>query len=190
MSRSLKTAHILLVAAFAAALSACSAGGDSSAPTTAPAVSAAEPTATSTAETTSAEPPAEPEAATASTAPAATASIESPNLAASAEPTAGAQGDGAGDTGPAMHLIGVLSASPTQPGWITVQLDEGDTQEVMLSPDAVVLDIGGTICNKGKLPHRCTVAQLEKAFRARKAPYAKVTIQGGVAMRIEELVER
>lgn len=179
MSRSLKITRVLLVAAFAAGLAACSGEGDPSAPPTAPAASASA---------------AGSEAAPTPTAPAASASSPGSEAAptapaASAEPTAEAPGDGAGDTGPAMDLIGALSASPTQPGWITVQLDAGDAQPVMLSPEAVVLDLRGAICDKGAVPHKCTAAQLEKALKKGGVPYAKVTLKSGVAVRVEELVQ-
>ncbi len=164
--------HILLVAAFAAGLSACSAEDGSSAPSTAPAVSA----------------PSGPESApvpavtvTVTAEPSSPAdSTDSP-----AEPEGDEPGDGAGDTGPATYLLGPLGTSPGQPGWITVQTGDGDVQSVMLSPDAVVLDARGTICTTDKVPHRCTAAQLEKALNARKSLNAKVTLQGGVAVRIE-----
>ncbi|WP_156056458.1 hypothetical protein [Streptosporangium roseum] len=172
MSRSLKITRVLLVAAFAAGLAACSGEGDPSAPPTAPAASASA---------------AGSETVSTPTTPA--ASAESTSEAASSEPTAEEPGDGAGDTGPAMHLIGALSASPTQPGWITVQLDAGDAQPVMLSPEAVVLDLRGAICDKGAVPHKCTAAQLEKALKKSGVPYAKVTLKSGVAVRVEELVK-
>ncbi|ACZ83475.1 hypothetical protein [Streptosporangium roseum] len=176
MSRSLKITRVLLVAAFAAGLTACSGEGDPSAPPTTPAASASAAGA---------------ETASTPTAPAASASSSGPATpAASAEPTAAAPGDGAGDTGPALDLIGALSASPTQPGWITVQLDAGDSQPVMLSPEAVVLDLRGAICDKGAVPHKCTAAQLEKALKKGGVPYAKVTLKNGVAVRIEELVQK
>lgn len=180
MSRSLKITRVLLVAAFAAGLTACSGEGDPSAPPAASTTSAS----AAASETAPAEP----------TAPAASASSPGPEAAptapaASAEPTAEAPGDGAGDTGPAMHLIGALSASPTRPGWITVQLDAGDAQPVMLSPEAVVLDLRGAICDTGAVPHKCTAAQLEKALKKSGVPYAKVTLKSGVAVQVEELVQ-
>ncbi|MEV4186739.1 hypothetical protein AB0J28_35480 [Streptosporangium canum] len=179
MSRSLKITRVLLVAAFAAGLTACSGEGDPSAPPTTPAASASA---------------AGSETSPTPTAPAASASSSGSEAAptapaASAEPTAEAPGDGAGDTGPAMHLIGALSASPTRPGWITVQLDAGDAQPVMLSPEAVVLDLRGAICDTGTVPHKCTAAQLEKALKKAGVPYAKVTLKSGVAVRVEELVQ-
>ncbi|MFI6451277.1 hypothetical protein ACIBF6_06950 [Streptosporangium amethystogenes] len=171
----MKMTHILLVAAFAAGLSACSAEDGSSASSTAPAVSAS---------------PAGPES-TPTPAPAVTVTVtaEPSSPAGStdspAEPEEDEPGDGAGDTGSATYLLGPLGTSPGQPGWITVQTGDGDVQSVMLSPGAVVLDARGTICATGKVPHRCTAAQLEKALNARKPLNAKVMLQGGVAVRIE-----
>ncbi|MET8339504.1 hypothetical protein ABZV14_25480 [Streptosporangium canum] len=181
MSRSLKITRVLLVAAFAAGLTACSGEGDPSAPPTSPAASA------SAAGSETAPTPTAPAASASSSGSEAAPTPTTP--AASAEPTAEAPGDGAGDTGPAMHLIGSLSASPTQPGWITVQLDAGDAQPVMLSPEAVVLDLRGAICDTGAVPHKCTAAQLEKALKKSGVPYAKVTLKSGVAVRVEELVQ-
>ncbi|GAA4221242.1 hypothetical protein GCM10023075_09350 [Streptosporangium album] len=160
--------RILLVAAFAAGLSACSADDSSSASSAVPTISASS---------------AGPETASASV------SAEPTDPAASPEPTAGAQdkGDGGGDSGPAAYLLGELSASPAQPGQITVQIGDGDTQQVRLSPTATVLDTRGTICKTGKAPHKCTVAQLEKALNARKFPYAKVTLKGEIAVRVEAI---
>ena len=108
---------------------------------------------------------------------------------ASAEPTAEASSADAGadDTKPDLYLLGVLSATQGEPGSITVLLDEGEVQPVVLSRTAVVLDVKGTICSGGKLPHKCTVQQLEKALASGKDPRAKVTIRDGIAIRIEEL---
>ncbi|MBB2908854.1 cytoskeletal protein RodZ [Streptosporangium becharense] len=181
MGRSLKAAHVLLVAAFAAGVSGCSGEGGSSAAT---------PTAAASSATVTAPPaPAAPTVSESATETETAAPAVTPSTV-PADPTAGAsgEGDGAGDTGPAVQLVGTLSATLTEPGWITVQLDGGDAQPVMLNRDAPVLDVQGTICDKGKVPHKCTVAQLEKALRAGKAPYAKVTLRGGVAVRVEELV--
>ncbi|GAA2850379.1 hypothetical protein GCM10010517_07830 [Streptosporangium fragile] len=171
--------HILLAAVFAAGLSACSGEGTSSAPSAAPAAAETSP-APAAAETAADSPAASAAETAAETSPAA-----------SAEPTAGTpdEGDGAGDTGPAVALIGTLGVDLSQPGWITVQLDGGDTQPVMLSPGAVVLDVQGAVCDEGKLPHKCTAAQLEKALKAGKSFYAKVTLKGGVAMQVEEIVQ-
>lgn len=170
--------HILLVAAFAAGLSACSAEDGSSASSTAPAVSASPTGSEST--------PAPAVTVTVTAEPSSPAdSTDSP-----AEPGGDEQGDGAGDTGPAVYLLGPLGTSPGQPGWITVQTGDGDVQSVMLSPDAVVLDARGTICDTGKVPHRCTAAQLERALNARKPLNAKVMLQGGVAVRIEATTGR
>ncbi|WP_433256119.1 hypothetical protein ACQPYK_16465 [Streptosporangium sp. CA-135522] len=167
MSRSLKIARILLVAVFVAGLSACSGqDGSSSSPS-----AAASPS------------PAESESAAASPSPA-----ESET--GSAEDATETPGDGATDTGPAVDLIGSLSVTLTQPGWITVQLDGGDAQPVMLRPDAVVLDVQGAICDKGAIPHKCTAAQLEKALKAGKDVYAKVTLKSGTATRVEEIVRQ
>ncbi|GAA0825196.1 hypothetical protein ACFQVD_19550 [Streptosporangium amethystogenes subsp. fukuiense] len=165
--------HILLVAAFAAGLSACSAEDGSSASSTAPAVSASPTGSEST--------PAPAVTVTVTAEPSPPADSTDPP----AEPGRDEQGDGAGDTGPAVYLLGPLGTSLGQPGWITVQTGDGDVQSVMLSPDAVVLDARGTICDTGKVPHRCTAAQLERALNARKPLNAKVMLQGGVAVRIE-----
>ncbi|WP_162641250.1 hypothetical protein [Streptosporangium sp. 'caverna'] len=177
MSRSLKATHVFLVAALVAGLSACSGEGDSSA-------ASATPTASAT--------PAASGSASASPADSETAA---PDPAASAAPTAFAEPTAeassadaeADDTKPGLYLLGVISATQGEPGSITVLLDEGEVQPVVLSRTAVVLDVKGTICSGGKLPHKCTVQQLEKALASGKDPRAKVTVKDGVATRIEEL---
>ncbi|WP_326820994.1 hypothetical protein [Streptosporangium sp. NBC_01756] len=184
MSRSLKMTHVLLVAAFAAGLSACSAEDNSSASSAAPAASAS----STGPETTVTTPPA-PAASTEPASPEPTT-----DAATGAATDAPGEDDGAGDAGPATYLLGELSASADQPGRITVQIGDGDAQQVTLSPDAAVLDTLGTICGKGtgkaKAPHKCTVAQLDKALAAHKFPYAKVTLKAGAAVRVEVMVKR
>jgi hypothetical protein len=180
MSRSLKVTHVFLVAALVAGLSACSGEGDPSAASATPAVSATPAAAgsasASPADSETAAPDPTPATSTAPTA--------------SAEPTAEASSANAGadDTKPDLYLLGVLSATQGEPGSITVLLDEGEVQPVVLSRTAVVLGVKGTICSGGKRPHKCTVQQLEKALALGKDPRAKVTLRDGIATRIEELV--
>jgi hypothetical protein len=99
----------------------------------------------------------------------------------------GASSTEAGDTKPDFYLVGVLGVNAEEPGSIKVQLEEGEVQPVVLSRTAVVLDVKGTICKQGKLPHKCTVQQLEKALASGKTPHAKVMVTDGIATRIEEL---
>jgi hypothetical protein len=170
MSRSLKVTHVFLMAAFVVGISACSGEGDLSAasPSPAPAVSTA-PSVSASAS------PAASETAVVSTSPPV-----------SLEPTPETSSAGVSGPKPDFYLVGVLSANVEEPGSITVQLDEGEVQPVVLSRTAVVLDVKGTICSQGKLPHKCTVQQLERALASGKTPHAKVMVTDGIATRIEE----
>ncbi|MEU6738568.1 hypothetical protein [Streptosporangium sandarakinum] len=180
MSGSLTMPRVLLLAVLAAGLSACSADGGAAAPPPSPAVSS--PT------------------------PAESAPVGVPSISASAEPTSpdepadgsakptedpdvAARDDGDDDAGQAIYLLGDLGMNPAQPDTLDVLTGAGDTQSVPLSPYALVLDQRGRICDKGKVPHRCTVDQLRKALGARKVVRAKVTLRKGTAVLVEEVTE-
>lgn len=180
MSGSLTMPRVLLLAVLAAGLSACSADGGAAAPSPSPAVSSP-----AAAESTPAEEP----SASASAGP---TSLDEPSDG-SAEPTVdpdvAARDDEAGDEEQAIYLLGNLGMNPAQPDTLDVLTGAGDTQSVPLSPYALVLDQRGRICDKGKVPHRCTVDQLRKALGARKAVRAKVTLRKGTAVLVEEVTE-
>ncbi|GAB2472056.1 hypothetical protein GCM10027187_45350 [Streptosporangium sandarakinum] len=178
MSGSLTMPRVLLLAVLAAGLSACSADGGAAAPPPSPAVSSPAP-----AEST---PAGEPSVSAVPTFP------DEPSDG-SAEPTAdpdvAARDDEADDAEQAVYLLGNLGMNPAQPDTLDVLTGAGDTQSVPLSPHAPVLDQRGRICDKGKVPHRCTVDQLRKALGARKEVRAKVTLRKGTAVLVEEVTE-
>ncbi|GGP79177.1 hypothetical protein GCM10010140_04510 [Streptosporangium pseudovulgare] len=176
--------RVLLLAVLAAGLSACSADGGAAAPPPSPAVSSP-----ATAESTPAGEP----SASASAGPTSPDEPSDGPADGSAKPTAdsdvAARDDEAGDAEPAIYLLGSLGMNPAQPDTLDVLTGAGDTQSVPLSPQAVVLDQQGRICDKGKVPHRCTVGQLRKALGAHKAVRAKVTLRKGTAVLVEEVTE-
>ncbi|MER5419307.1 hypothetical protein [Streptosporangium roseum] len=161
MNRSTKVTRILLVAAFAAGLTACSGEGDSSAaPTASASASASEP-------------------ATPSTLPSTPAPV-APDASASASPgidlPRGTDGELLGD----VRLSGA--------GAIMVAPEGEKAQKVELTPFTEVLDVQGAVCSEGKIPHKCTTDQLRKALKSGTSFYAKVTVKDGTATKIEEIV--
>jgi hypothetical protein len=177
MSRSLKVTRVLLVAAFAAGLSACSVGSD-------PAVGAAAPTVTVTV-TASATPSASPsDLPDPSNADSPETSLpEPPPTSATPSPSdpASVRGTDAEIMGP-VTLLGANS--------ITVTPDHGGSQKAELTPFTVVLDRRGTICTEGGFPHECSVKQMRKALTSGGSLYAKVTVKDGVATQIEEMAKK
>lgn len=172
--KSPKATRILLLAVLAAGLSACSGGSD---PTAAPATPT--PSATAPSEQPSLLPsdlPSVLPSASASTAPEASVSA-SASASASSTPVAQAA-DGV--------LLG--DVQPLGTGWITVAPEGEAAQKTELTPFTVVLDVQGSICKQGALPHKCTVEQLKKALKSGVSLYAKVTIKGGTAEEIAEIV--
>ncbi|MDP9846860.1 hypothetical protein [Streptosporangium lutulentum] len=176
MSRSLKATHILLVAAFAAGLSACSGGGDSS---------AAAPTATVTVTASASA----SESATPSPSNPGPSALESavpePSTSAPATPSAVPVPGGRGTDA---VLLGQVSLRGSNA--IKVAPKQGGAQEAELTPFTVVLDIRGKICNQGGVPHECNVQQMQKTLSAGGSLYAKVTIKDGVATEIEEMAKK
>ncbi|MFD8560411.1 hypothetical protein ACFV1N_24305 [Streptosporangium canum] len=171
MNRSTKVTRILLVAAFAAGLTACSGEGDPSAAPTASAsasASVSEPAVSSEPAVPSSS-PSDP----AATVPEATASA---SASPSEKPLRGADGELLGD----VRLSGA--------GAITVAPEGEKAQKVELTPFTEVLDVQGAICSEGKIPHKCTTDQLQKALKAGTSFYAKVTVKDGTATKIEEIV--
>jgi hypothetical protein len=170
MSRSLKVTRILLVAAFAAGLSACSGGSGpsvaeaptASAPVSSPAAPSASPSDTASAELETSVP-------------------ESPSP--SASPSASSSVRFRGTDAEMLGQVKLLGADS-----ITVNPKKGDSQEALLTPYTVVLDVKGAICSEGELPHKCSVKQMRSALTSGNALYAKVTIKDGVATQIEEIV--
>ncbi|GII04741.1 hypothetical protein [Planobispora takensis] len=71
---------------------------------------------------------------------------------------------------------------------IRVEPDDGEAVEGELTPFTVVLDVQGGICDKGEIPHKCSVAQLKKALKADVALYAEVTVKDGLVTQVEEIV--
>ncbi|GIH91315.1 hypothetical protein Psi01_19450 [Planobispora siamensis] len=71
---------------------------------------------------------------------------------------------------------------------IRVEPDAGEAVEGELTRFTVVLDVQGGICDKGGIPHKCSVAQLKKALKADVALYAKVTVKDGLVTQVEEIV--
>jgi hypothetical protein len=175
VNRSTKVTRILLVAAFAAGLTACSGEGDSSAAPTASAsasASVSEPAVSSEPAVPSSSPsdsPSDP----AATVPEATASASAPP---SEKPLRGADGELLGD----VRLSGADA--------ITVAPEGEKAQKVELTPFTEVLDVQGAICSEGKIPHKCTTDQLRKALKEGTSFYAKVTVKDGTATKIEEIV--
>ncbi|MFI6800870.1 hypothetical protein [Streptosporangium canum] len=169
MNRSTKVTRILLVAAFAAGLTACSDGGDSS----------AAPTASASASASVSEPAVSSESAAPSSSPSDPAATV-PEATASASPAIdlprGADGVLLGD----VRLSGA--------GAITVAPQGEKAQKVELTPFTEVLEVQGAICSEGKIPHKCTTDQLRKALKAGTSFYAKVTVKDGTATKIEEIV--
>ncbi|MEV4188585.1 hypothetical protein AB0J28_44835 [Streptosporangium canum] len=171
MNRSTKVTRILLVAAFATGLTACSDGDDSSAAPTAStsaSASVSEPAVSSESAVPSSS-PSDP----ATTVPEATASA---SASPSEKPLRGADGE----------LLGDVRLSGT--GAITVAPEGDKAQEVELTPFTEVLDVQGAICSEGKIPHKCTTDQLRKALKSGVSFYAKVTVKDGTATKIEEIV--
>ncbi|GHE30943.1 hypothetical protein GCM10017673_37160 [Streptosporangium violaceochromogenes] len=62
-------------------------------------------------------------------------------------------------------------------------------KEARLTDDTVVLDVQGSVCAQGSVPHRCTSKQLARALKAGVSFYAKVLIADGDAVRVEEIVK-
>ncbi|MEU7452401.1 hypothetical protein [Streptosporangium roseum] len=171
MNRSTKVTRILLVAAFAAGLTACSGEGDSSAAPTA--------SASASASASVSEPAVSSEPATPSTLPSTPAPV-TPDASASASPVIdlprGTDGELLGD----VKLSGA--------GAIMVAPEGEKAQKVELTPFTEVLDVQGAVCSEGKIPHKCTTDQLRKALKSGVSFYAKVTVKDGTATRIEEIV--
>ncbi|WP_156056359.1 hypothetical protein [Streptosporangium roseum] len=168
MNRSTKVTRILLVAAFAAGLTACSSEGDSAAPTASVSASASV-----------SEPAASPEPAVPSSSPSdpvSTLPETSASASPSEKPIRGADGELLGD----VRLSGA--------GAITVAPEGEKAQKVELTPFTEVLDVQGAICSEGKIPHKCTTDQLRKALKSGVSLYAKVTVKDGTATKIEEIV--
>ncbi|WP_143121100.1 hypothetical protein [Streptosporangium canum] len=163
MNRSTKVTRILLVAAFAAGLTACSSEGD---PSAAPTASVSEPAVSSEPAVPSSS-PSDP----AATAPEATASA-SPGI----DLPRGTDGVLLGD----LSLVGADSIAVAPKG--------EKAQEVELTPFTEVLDVQGAVCSEGKIPHKCTTDQLRKALKEGTSFYAKVTVKDGTATKIEEIV--
>jgi hypothetical protein len=176
MSRSLKVTRILLVAAFAAGLSACSGGSDPSAATAAPTV-----TVTVSASATPSASPSDPSETD-------SAELETPEPSptpASATPSASLTAIFRGTDAEIMGQVKLLGTDS-----ITVAPDHGSSQKAELTPFTVVLDRRGTICTEGGLPHECNVKQMRKALTSGGSLYAKVTIKDGVATQIEEMAKK
>ncbi|MEU7986105.1 hypothetical protein AB0B56_14680 [Streptosporangium canum] len=161
MNRSTKVTRILLVAAFAAGLTACSSEGDpSAAPTASASASVSEPAVPSSS-------PSDP----AATAPEATASA-SPGI----DLPRGTDGVLRGD----VSLVGADSIAVAPKG--------EKAQEVELTPFTEVLDVQGAVCSEGKAPRKCTTDQLRKALKEGTSFYAKVTVKDGTATQIKEII--
>ncbi|MFI6882703.1 hypothetical protein [Streptosporangium canum] len=165
MNRSTKVTRILLVAAFAAGLTACSSEGDLSAAPTASA-SVSEPAVSSEPAVPSSS-PSDP----AATAPEATASA-SPGI----DLPRGTDGVLRGD----VTLVGADSIAVAPKG--------EKAQEVELTPFTEVLDVQGAVCSEGKAPRKCTTDQLRKALKEGTSFYAKVTVKDGTATQIKEII--
>jgi hypothetical protein len=180
MSRSLKVTRVLLVAAFAAGLSACSGGSDPAAGAAAPAVTVTV-TASATPSTSPSDPSDLPDPSNADSSE--TPLPESPSVSAtpSASDPAGVRGTDAEIMGP-VTLLGANS--------ITVTPDHGGSQKAELTPFTVVLDRRGTICTEGGFPHECSVKQMRKALTSGGSLYAKVTIKDGVVTQVEEMAKK
>ncbi|SNT64305.1 hypothetical protein SAMN05216276_11159 [Streptosporangium subroseum] len=177
MSRSLKVTRVLLVAAFAAGLSACSGGGDPEAATAAPVV-----TVTVTASPTpSASPSDLPDPSNADSPETPLPELPSISATPSASDSTVVRGTDAEIMGP-VKLLGANS--------ITVTPDHGSSQKAELTPFTVVLDRRGTICAEGGFPHECNVKQMRKTLTSGGSLYAKVTIKDGVATQIEEMAKK
>jgi hypothetical protein len=189
MSRSLKVTHILLVAAFAAGLSACSGG---SAPSVAAAPTVPTPSAAPTVPTPSATPTASasvPEAAAPSDSPSDVSSADPktmvPEVPASATPSPSISEMFRGTDAVLLGQVKLLGGDS-----ITVKPKRGGSQKAELTPFTVVLDVRGAICNDGEVPHKCNAKQMQKALASGKGLYAKVTIKDGLVEQVEEIVEK
>ncbi|MEV4249895.1 hypothetical protein AB0J63_41605 [Streptosporangium canum] len=169
MNRSTKVTRILLVAAFAAGLTACSSEGDSS----------AAPTASASASASISEPAVSSEPATPSPLPSTPAPV-TPDETASASPgidlPRGTDGVLRGD----VTLVGADSIAVAPKG--------EKAQEVELTPFTEVLDVQGAVCSEGKAPRKCTTDQLRKALKEGTSFYAKVTVKDGTATQIKEII--
>ncbi|MER5321983.1 hypothetical protein [Streptosporangium roseum] len=169
MNRSTKVTRILLVAAFAAGLTACSGEGDSSAAPTASASASA--SAASSAPVVPSSFPSDP----VTTVPEATATATA-SASPSEKPLRGTDGELLGDV--TLSGAGAIMVAP-----------EGEkAQKVELTPFTEVLDVQGAVCSEGKIPHKCTTDQLRKALKSGVSFYAKVTVKDGTATKIEEIV--
>ncbi|GAA3135430.1 hypothetical protein [Streptosporangium carneum] len=73
-------------------------------------------------------------------------------------------------------------------GSIVVDTGKG-VREAKLTGDTIVLDVQGSVCDQGAIPHRCTSAQLSKALKAGVSFEGKVLIADGVAVKVEEIVK-
>ncbi|WP_433251273.1 hypothetical protein ACQPYK_05640 [Streptosporangium sp. CA-135522] len=170
--KSPKVTRILLLAVFAAGLSACSGGGETSAASATPTASVSEPTSAPASGPTDGPtdgPATESATPQAPVSPAATASPSVPGLR-------------------GLDAVVLGEVKRLKAGSITVKPEKGEKREAMLTPFTLVLDVQGGVCKEGELPHRCNAAQLEKALKAGNTFYGKVTIKDGVAERIEEIV--
>ncbi|MBG0813683.1 hypothetical protein [Planomonospora sp. ID82291] len=175
MNRTSKTTRVLLAAAFAVCLSACTGegGSDPSAAPGAPSASGSAPQAASPAASTPAPPP--------ETAPE-TAEASPP----ASSPSAPASPDIPGGRGLDEDVQGQVTMKGADS--ILIAGDDAGDRTAQLLPYTEVLDVQGGVCDEGAIPHRCSVDQLKKALKADVSLYAKVTIKDGVAVRIEELV--
>jgi hypothetical protein len=172
-SKMSKTTRVLLAAAFAAFLSACSGEGGSDPSATPAAPSASESPSGPAAETAS------PAASTPAPAPT-SGTTESPS------PTGASSPDIPGGRGLDEDVLGQVTMKGADS--ILVTGDDAGDRTAQLVPYTEVLDVQGGICDEGSLPHRCSVDQLKKALKGGVSLYAKVTIKDGVAVKIEELV--
>ncbi|MEV8633839.1 hypothetical protein AB0395_19485 [Streptosporangium sp. NPDC051023] len=163
-----------LAVALVATLAACSGGGDSSAASPGPTASTSGPAASSAATET---PTAAPETPTAAPVEPSGSPSSSAAETPEAEPTRLQIDD---------DVTGTLSLLGN--GSIVVDTGKG-TREAALTADTIVLDVQGSVCDKGAVPHRCTSAQLAKALKAGVSFEAKVLISDGKAVKVEEIVK-
>ncbi|MBB2909385.1 hypothetical protein FHS43_000631 [Streptosporangium becharense] len=170
MNRSLKSTHVVLVAALAMGLSACS-GGDG--PSGAAPASTVTVTAPPSALPSPPETPAETGVPFTTPPEASTPSHPSPSV--------------PGGRGTDATVLGQIALRGADR--ITVTPESDKEVEVLLTPFTVVLDVQGTVCDDGELPHRCSGEQLQKVLKKGGVLFAKVTIKDGTAIQIEEIVQ-
>ncbi|MEU8035385.1 hypothetical protein [Streptosporangium sp. NPDC049078] len=175
MNRTSKTTCALLVAALAAALSACSGGsGASGAPATA--------TVTVTASVTPS--------------PVASATL-SPSLTPTPAASASTEPDDPVAASPSVSVPGSRDVDATIRGkialrgvdGITVTAESDREVKALLLPFTVVRDARGLVCREGQAPYSCSMEQLQAAIKKRGALFAKVTIKDGVATQVEDITE-